>query len=216
MMPREGCWNEIGVRGDASCPELKQHIHCHNCPVYSDAAVRLLDSDLPDGYLADWTAQVAAEEGIDALGTHSVLVFRIGEEWLALPTSAIKEVADPRPIHSLPHRRNGVVLGVANVRGELLVCVSLGHVLGLEQSAETQLQKHGSVHPRLLVIHRAVFPVDEVSGTHRAHSRELTDVPATVAKATASYTKAMLSWQQKSIGLLDERLLLDTLTRSLA
>ena len=32
------CWNRIGVRGDASCPELEQHVHCRNCPVYSAAA----------------------------------------------------------------------------------------------------------------------------------------------------------------------------------
>jgi chemotaxis-related protein WspD len=38
-MPREevksldDCWNRIGVRGDGSCRELEQHIHCHNCSV---------------------------------------------------------------------------------------------------------------------------------------------------------------------------------------
>ncbi len=34
----DDCWNRIGVRGDGSCPELKRHIHCRNCPVYSAAA----------------------------------------------------------------------------------------------------------------------------------------------------------------------------------
>ena len=32
------CWNRIGVRGDRSCPELKQYVHCRNCPVYSAGA----------------------------------------------------------------------------------------------------------------------------------------------------------------------------------
>src|SRR4029077_5730556 len=35
MMPAlvvDDCWNRIGVRGDASCPELKHHVHCRNCP----------------------------------------------------------------------------------------------------------------------------------------------------------------------------------------
>ena len=32
------CWNKIGVRGDGSCPELKQHAHCRNCPVYASVA----------------------------------------------------------------------------------------------------------------------------------------------------------------------------------
>ncbi|MEM7650108.1 MAG: chemotaxis protein CheW, partial [Cyanobacteria bacterium P01_A01_bin.70] len=31
------CWNQIGVRGDRTCPTLETVIHCHNCPVYSQA-----------------------------------------------------------------------------------------------------------------------------------------------------------------------------------
>ncbi len=76
------------------------------------------------------------------------------------------------------------------------------------------------VQPRLLVLaqegQRLVFPVDEVHGTHRFHPQQLAAVPATVAKATATYTKAILPWQKKSVGLLDEQLLFYTLNRSLA
>src|SRR5438445_8021579 len=61
----------------------------------------------------------------------SAVIFRIHSEWLALPTEAFQEVAERRRIHSLPHRRNGVVLGLVNIRGELLICVDLGRVLGI-------------------------------------------------------------------------------------
>jgi len=37
----EACWRRIGVSGDRSCPELAQHVHCRNCPVYAGAAQRL-------------------------------------------------------------------------------------------------------------------------------------------------------------------------------
>ena len=40
------CWNEIGVQGNGSCPELRKVIHCRNCPVYSKAGVQLLDRPL--------------------------------------------------------------------------------------------------------------------------------------------------------------------------
>ena len=40
------CWDRIGVQGDASCPELKQHVHCRNCPVYSAGAMQLLDREM--------------------------------------------------------------------------------------------------------------------------------------------------------------------------
>ena len=216
----DACWNSIGVHGDGSCPELERHVHCHNCPVYSQAALGLLRGDAPAGYREEWTAHFARPKHVEDTDTQTVVIFRLGSEWLALPMLAVTEVADLRPIHSLPHRRSGVVLGLANVRGELLVCVSLGQVLGLQPSARTNRETHNGVHRRLLVIRRddvrSVCPVDEVHGIHRVRSRELQDVPATVAKATATYSKAIVPWNGHSVGLLDDQLLFYTLQRSLA
>jgi len=213
------CWNRIGVRGDSSCPELKQYVHCRNCPVYSAAAVDLLDADVPADYLTRWTHEVAREKGQTEIDTHSVLVFRVGGEWLALPTSALKEIVSPRAIHSIPHRRNGVVLGLTNIRGELLACFSLRHVLGLEQPVEIKQGQHRAGE-RLLVIQRegncAVCPVDEVYGIAHFHPRDLTPAPATIAKAAGTYTRSVLAWQEKSVGLLDDELLFHTVNRNLA
>jgi len=213
------CWNRIGVRGDASCPELKQYVHCRNCPVYSAAAVDLLDADVPADYLTTWTQEVAREKGQTEIDTHSVLVFRIGGEWLALATAVLKEIVSPRTIHSIPHRRNGVVLGLTNIRGELLACFSLRHVLGLEQTTEIK-RGQSRASERLLVIQRegscAVCPVDEVHGIAHFHPRDLTPPPATIAKATVAYTRSVLPWQQKSVGLLDDQLLFHTVNRNLA
>jgi chemotaxis-related protein WspD len=73
---------------------------------------------------------------------------------------------------------------------------------------------------RLLVIQRdgqrAVCPVDEVHGIAHFHPRNLTAVPATIARAAAAYTRSILSWQQKSVGLLDDQLLFHTVNRNLA
>ena len=44
------CWNKIGVRGDSSCRELEEHVHCRNCPVHAAAAVALLDREMPGQY----------------------------------------------------------------------------------------------------------------------------------------------------------------------
>ena len=213
------CWNKIGVRGDGSCPELARHVHCRNCPVYSASAAKLLDADLPAGHLAEWTGHFSSEQQVEEAGTQSVVIFRLGAEWLALPTAVFKEVATLRAVHSLPHRRSGIVLGLANVRGTLLVCVSLGDVLSLEKATETRKEKARVLHRRLLVIsrdgNRLVFPVDEVHGIHRCQPRELKEVPATVAKATATYTKSVLAWRDKAVGCLDDQLLFYTLNRSL-
>ena len=214
------CWNKIGVHGDGSCPELERHVHCRNCPVYSASAAKLLDAELPAGHLDEWTGHFSGKRTVEEAGTQPVVIFRIGVEWLALPTAVFNEVATLRAMHSLPHRRSGIVLGLTNVRGTLLVCVSLVDLLGLEKAAEIKKEKGRALHRRLLVIsregQRLVFPVDEVHGIHRCQPRELKEVPATVAKAKATYTKSVLAWQDKAVGCLDDQLLFYTLNRSLA
>jgi len=214
------CWNRIGVRGDSSCPELERHIHCRNCPVYSRAAADLLDVTPPDGYVAHWTRQVAEERVSVQRDTHSVLVFRCGSEWLALPMEVLKEIANPRAIHPIPHRRDGVFLGLANIRGQLMVCFSLPRVLALDRAATRGPRDLRAAGERFLVIQRegslAVCPVDEVHGLHRFHPQDLASLPASVARASASYTKGLLAWQAKPVGLLDDELLFHTFNRSLA
>jgi chemotaxis-related protein WspD len=214
------CWNRIGVRGDGSCPELKQYSHCRNCPVYSAGAAELLDGNAPASYLAEWTRHFAERKRTEDGETRSVLIFRVGSEWLALPTSVVTEVADPVPIHSLPHRQNRVVAGLASIRGELLVCVSLGEVIGVDPTGVSSRERRGTVYQRLLVIARddvrAVCPVDEVHGLHRFHPRELKDVPTTVANAAVTYSTGVLPCDGRLVGLLDDQLLFYTLKRSFA
>ena len=212
------CWNRIGVHGDSSCAELVKHIHCRNCPVYTRAAVKLLDTELPSNYRVQGALEISRTKAPAALDTHSVVVFRLGSEWLALATAVLKEIVSLRPIHSIPHRRNGTLLGLANIRGELLACFSLSGVLGLTETESKPLKTR--VSGRLLVIERddgrAVCPVDEVCGIARFHPRDLTAVPATIAKSTSSYTRSLLSWSDKSVGLLDDELLLHTVKRNMA
>jgi chemotaxis-related protein WspD len=148
------------------------------------------------------------------------VLFRVGLEWLALPTALFQEIAALRPIHSLPHRRGGAVLGLGNVRGELIVCLSLAHVLAIEPVPAGGAEGVSRAHQRLLVIQRdgqrIAFPVDEVHGVHRFHRRELQAVPATVARAAAAHTAAVLRWRDHTVGCLDDARLWATLNRSLA
>jgi chemotaxis-related protein WspD len=213
------CWNKIGVHGDSSCKELVKAIHCRNCSVYSSAAANLLDGEPPADYIAHWTEQARRTKGLAERATVSVLIFRIGTEWLALQTTALTEIASLRPIHSLPHRRNGVVLGLTNIRGELVVCVSLRNILNVD-AATVGAANVRNATSRLLVVQRdgarAVCPVDEVHGIERFFPRDLGVVPATVAGASARYTRATLKWQDHTVGLLDEQTLFREVNRSVA
>jgi chemotaxis-related protein WspD len=212
------CWSAIGVWGSRSCPELDVHVHCRNCPVYSDAAAALLDRPMPPERGTDQTRHFEAPRTEEQRETQSVVIFRIGPEWFALPTSVIAEVAEHRVVHSVPHRRAGIVLGVVNVRGELLVCASLGRLLGLQGGGDAAPATTHKADGRLLVLRRegvrVVLPADEVSGVQRFHSNDLKDVPATVSKGATAHSRAVLSWSGHVVGLLDEHLLFRTLQRS--
>lgn len=217
------CWNRIGVYGDATCQRLAEHVHCRNCPVYSAAAIQVLDrshaGDANKLAVAEATRIFASEKRGEQRAAQSAFVFRIGGEWLALSMAVVDEVADLRAIHSLPHRRSGVVLGLANVRGELLVCVSLAQLLGIESVASAMSQQRRVVQRRLLVLRgpggRLAFPVDEAHGSERFDEANLQPVPTTVAKAAARYSRAVLPWSGQAVGLLDDELLFHSLNRSL-
>jgi chemotaxis-related protein WspD len=214
----DDCWNRIGVHGDASCPELRKWAHCRNCPVYSAAAVDLLNRDAPPGYLADRTRhfEQAADGGESE--TQSAIVFRLGSEWFALSTLAFDEVAGPRAIRALPHRRGGRVIGLVNVRGELLICLSLARIMGLEETEPQGPTKDRLGRRRLIIVRHAqgrlAFPVDEVQSIHRYDPVDLRAVPATVARAAASYATGVLAWADRVVGYLDGNRVVEALNRA--
>jgi len=214
----DACWSRIGVYGDASCPELVRFVHCRNCQVYSDAGVTLLDRPLPEGYRRERSEHFALLKERPATRPASALVFRVHKEWLALPADTILEVAERRAIHTLPHRRQGIVAGLVNIRGELLICISLGRLLGMDKSEPRPKDPHH--FDRLLVArwnnHRLVFPVEEVHGVHKFAPRDLTEPPHTVGKSNLRYTRGVFTWKDHSVGFLDAELLFSTLSRSLS
>lgn len=238
----DDCWNRIGSRGgDNSCPRLAQYARCLNCPVFERGAALLLDRPVSDdGALLDepgmpdlarteaGAAYAAARERArastegplsdeDRATIQSALVFRIADEWLALPSAALRQVEEPRPVHSLPHRRNRVVLGLVNIRGTLTVAASLGELLNLDHSATRHAGRNA--YARMLVAaHRnepAVFPVDEVEGVVRFASSALMPVPPTLAQTTALHARGVLAWRGTTIGLLDTARVFESLARSL-
>ena len=97
-----------------------------------------------------------------------------------------------------------------------LVCISLARALGLEKTQE----KKRTTQQRLLVIsdegRRLVFPVDEVGGIHHFSQKEVKPIPTTLAGVAAVHTTGVLSWQNKSVGCLDEQLLFYTLNKGLS
>lgn len=210
----DDCWNRIGIHGDRSCPLLADHIHCRNCSVYSAAATRLLDRySLPQEH----RVQAQGADAHREIKTRSILVFRLGEEWLGLPTRCLVEVAPLQAIHSLPHQRSRALLGVANVRGALVACLSLVELLGLDSLP--MVNQSTRIMPRMLIVAAeggpVVVPVDEVDGIHAMDELELDSASASGDHANAKYTRGVLQWKTRSLRLLDEDQVLSAVNRSL-
>ncbi|MDT6918687.1 chemotaxis protein CheW [Pseudomonas atacamensis] len=209
----DDCWNRIGIHGNKSCPLLEEHIHCRNCSVYSAAATRLLDRY---SLQQDQREAVVSKVEID-VKTRSLLMFRLGEEWLGLATRTLVEVAPLQAIHSLPHQRSRALLGVANVRGALVACLSLVELLDLDGSVAPV--SGGRIMPRMLIIAAhggpVVVPVDEVDGIHAIDERILDAASQSGAQASAKYTRGVLQYRGHSLRWLDEEQLLSAVTRSL-
>jgi chemotaxis-related protein WspD len=213
--PIDHCWSRIGVDGDGSCPELARVIHCRNCEVYARAGRQLLEQPPPADYLERWAAQLAAPLDSDDAETLSTVVFRLAGERLALPTTAFVEAIEVRPIHRVPHRSNAVFLGLANVRGELQLCVSLAALLSIEPDTGEPARR-----PRFAVIERDgqrwVFPVDELLGVHRVARQALAAPPATVSGDARALTSALFELAGGRVALLDPELVFTRLRRAFA
>jgi len=195
----------------------------------------LLERKAPPDYLEKWTSVLAGNQVSDAevasgevlvraAETASVIIFRLEEEWLAFPANLLQEVTPPCAIHTLPHRSDALLLGLVSIRGEILLCISLSHMLNLAQGqprlpGETTTIAHPDLGTaaRMVVImeedNRWVFPVDEVAGIHRFHMDEFQETPVVIAKAAEAYTKGVIRWQGKQVNFLDAHLLFYTLNR---
>lgn len=238
---QHNCWSHIGVQGDRTCSELEIVVHCQNCSVYSQAGRSLLDRPAPEGYVAEWTkvlAQTQAQQ-TDYSTIMSVAIFRLGQEWLALPASLFNQVLEPAPVHSLPHRSDRILRGIVNVRGQLLLCVSLHDLLSIPADPEfpvtsqmmsqntsphtnqlagaTQLthrRKVGS-YPRLVVMAKQrdtwAFEVDEFYGLHRCPSEQLRNAPAFSSQSLAGFTQSILPWHDQNVSYLDADCLFNAL-----
>lgn len=204
----DDCWNRIGVHGDKQCPLLERHVHCRNCEVHAAAATRLLDRY---ALMQDHQAAVAppAEENTG----RSMLLFRLGEEWLALATACLAEIAPLQAVHSLPHQRSRVLQGVANVRGALVPCLSLADLLGVRASAAEQ--RTGRAMPRMLILAAeggpVVMAVEEIDGIHRLDPLLLGS-----GQDVSRFTAAVLQWRGRSVRVLDDQHLLSAVQRSLS
>lgn len=152
---------------------------------------------------------------LNLYSSFSVFIFRLGNEWLAIPTHFLKEVTSQRPHHTVPHRSNKVFIGLVNLTGKLELYASLHELLSIPSihSAHTHQQN------RLIAIEKEgelwIFPVDEIDGVYTWNMALLEKAPFTPSQLFHSYIKVIVNLSDKRVSLIDDELLFSSLHRSL-
>jgi len=179
----------------------------------SQDAKLLFDRPVPPDVLAEWTAQAARPKDEPGGLRIPALLVRAGNEWVALPSEVVDQALPVGPIHAVPYLSNAVFLGLANVDGELLPCVSLAELLGAEPSLL-------SARPRLVVVRleegRFALLVEETPGMRGYEPAALVPPPDTLARAPHPVVTGMAAFGERLAGVADAVLLGRALARSLA
>lgn len=221
FVPPESCWNHIGVWGNEKprCPRLDECIHCQNCDVFHTASLAAYERDIPEDYRLEWTEVLAGSKETVASGTKSAIVFRIGDEWVAIAAGLCKEISRMMKIHRLPHNKSQILKGVVNNNGEIRICFSLGNLLGIAKASQMFGVESHAAYARMIVMevggHRYVFPVSEIKGLHHYRESDIGPLPNTVQASSASYMQGVIKMDGTSVGCLDEVLLTSQLERSI-
>lgn len=219
----DDCWNRIGIwsRGTEKCPSLTDIIHCRNCPVFSKMGRRLLRTPPHEGYRREWTMVLADVKETKPPNLTSIFVFRVGSKWFGLPAAIIREIVPMGPIHSLPNFSSDSLRGLVNIHGRLLICVSIGSVLGITKGAKSETGREAAYNSpaRLMVVvheNRPVaFPVTETRGILHYTPEVVKELPVTVSGTKRAYTMGILQQDSLDIGLLKETPLFKALTKDL-
>lgn len=177
----------------------------------SDAILRLLDRPITDADLAAGSEMAARPSPSRTTETVRLLLFRLGNENAALHAKNLRRVTPAARPSPIPHRTSGVLRGVCNIRGELVLCADLRKLLGLPPRGESEAENATDAR-RMVVIGPAdnswAFEVDALMGVENADVSTFREPPVTVAYAIGEFTRGVTEIGGRSVTILDgERIL---------
>ena len=173
----------------------------------SEAILRLLDRPMTSAELDARAELVSQPVQLGSGASVRLLLFRVGEEVAALPARQLRRatpLARPTPV---PHRSGGVLRGVCNIRGELVLCADLHRLLGLPARREGA-PGDGAVDTRRMVVvgpqdNSWAFEVDALMGVENADPTRFRAPPVTVEYALGDFTQAVTDIGGRSVAVLD-------------
>lgn len=196
-------------------PPLKRSEKSETLP-----ALRLLNRPPNPAYIATWTELLAQHKQDEEKEGGSVIIFRLGKEWLAITTLVFCRIIPFHTVHSLPHHTNDILLGVVNFEGQITLCINMHRFLLVEDTFSGPIELLNSgMFKRMIAIQnqqeRWIFPVDDIYGIFQFESESLENIPVNIKKSSTNYLRGIIPWNGKSVGYLDEQLIFDGLRRSI-
>lgn len=214
------CWNSIGVWGRETprCPVLKEVIHCRNCQKFVEAGHQALNRPLPEQYMKEWTTQLATVKKEKSRNTQqSLLVFRLGKEWLGIRCAYLNEICESKKIRSIPNVNSPLVKGLVNISGKVQLCFSLGQLIGFGKYKVAK-QERNRLYETLLVFswdeRDYVFPVSEIEGIVAYEPAAMLKVPDTFAESQQKFLLGIMTMGNRDVGCLDAEAVFNALDRS--
>ena len=172
---------------------------------HEGAILRLLDRPVSDADLAAETRLAAADVSRSSRSA-GLLLFGLGAELTALPARLMQRVTPAARPSPIPHRTSGVLRGLCNIRGELVLCADLHRLLGLPPRAEPP--PPGAPDPRRMVVVGPVgdawaFEVDRLVGVEQFDPNALKPPPVTVELAIGAFTAGLAEIDGRTVTVLD-------------
>lgn len=161
---------------------------------------------------AESLAQAQEEAASDE--TVGLLMFRLGEEWYAVTIDAVREIYNEYEVTRIP-RVPDFVLGVINVRGEIVSVTDLGTLIRVPSRSELDIEQE---LPSAIIVSTgecvSAIVVDEIGDIVDVLVGALEPPLSTLDKAQAEYMSGSVYINELLIGIVNVEKILEPIGES--
>jgi len=185
----------------------ERNSHAESKAATANSLFTLLDRPVSPADLLSAAEDAALPADPGERGRVGIVLFGLEGETLALPASVVRRVTPFAPPVRIPHRSSGVLRGVCNVRGELVLCADLRRLLGLpaREVAESEVLRTMVIGPASA---SWAFEVDALHGIGRINPGALGIAPLTVEHSLGAFVTGLTEIEGRAVTVLDgERIL---------
>lgn len=150
---------------------------------------------------ADSLAQSQDEESV--LETRALLLFSLGEEWYAFPIEGVREIYNDYLVTRIP-RTPEFILGVVNVRGEIISITDLGTMMRVPSRTQRDIN---STLPSAIIVANDIcvsaVVVDEIGDIVEVPNNAIEPALSTLEKSQAEFVAGSVYVDGRLIGIVN-------------